>query len=129
MARNRFAIGQARLIQHFLANAAVEVIYHKLEGGVDTVIPLVCWVGNTLFKILEKDNQRMEWGDRDYLIPVASLVVGVVPFQPAKGHWIEEMLPHGLTSFEIGAPDKEPDWRWSDAQHTVYRVHTKKVTT
>lgn len=131
MARDRFAIGMARLIEHFQANAAVNIIYHKLEGGVDTVIPLVVWVGDTLFKILEKDNQRMQWSDRDYLIPVANLVIGVVPFYPAKGHWIEELLPdpYGLQSFEIGSPDKEQDWRYDDLQHTVYRVHTKRVTT
>ena len=124
---NRFAVGMARLKQLFLANAAVSIIYHKLTNGVDTAIPLTVWIGNTLFKITDNNNQRMEWGDRDYLIPVELLVVGVIPFLPDVEHWIEEVLPEGNVHYQLSAPEKEPVWRYSDPQHTIYRVHTKRV--
>lgn len=125
---NRFEVGMRRLRQLFTDNVAVSIIYHKLEGSVDTAIPLTVWIGNTLFKTMDRDNQRMEWGDRDYLIPVDILKVGSALFLPTKEHWIEEVLPEGNQTYHLSAPEKEPVWRYSDPQHTVFRIHTKRVT-
>lgn len=124
---NRFEIGQARLIQHFLAHGSIDIIYHKLVSGVDTVIPVKCWPGDYLFKIIDRDNQRMEWSDRDYLIPVVNLKVGSTLFEPTKGHWIEENFSGVIQQYELSAPEKETVWRYSDQQHTLYRIHTKRI--
>lgn len=129
---NRFADGMARLVRHFQTRASVSIIYHRVESGIETdAIPLTVWAGTTLFKILDRDVQRMEWSHRDYLIPKADLKVGLVLFEPKKGDWIEEAfpLPIGLLKFELSAPENEPVWRDSDTQKTVYRVHTKRVVT
>lgn len=124
---NRFNVGMARLLTHLETNAAVNIIYHKLTNGVDTAVPLVASVDTYLFKILEKDNQRMEWSDRDYLIPVAKLSVGVTLFLPHKEHWIEELLPEGTVKYRLSAPENESVWRYNDVQHTQYRIHTKRA--
>lgn len=124
---NRFLAGMERLKQHMQNRAAVSVIYHKVSGVTDTAIPLTTWVGNTLFKVLDREGQRLEWGDRDYLIPVEALVDGVTPFLPAKGHYIVEIVNGVTIRYELSAPEKEPVWRYSDPQHLVYRIHTKKV--
>lgn len=126
--RNRFQDGMNRLIKHFGNNALVIITYHKLDtDGTDTAIPLNTWIGNTLFKILDKDTQRMEWGDRDYLIPVAALKIVDTLFLPAKGHYIVETINAVSTTYELSAPENEKVWRYSDPQHLVYRLHTKKV--
>lgn len=127
---NRFEVGQARLNQHLQTSAGVAIIYHRLRDGVDTAIPLIVSLGATFFKVDDREGQRSQWSERDYLIPVVSLVVDGVLFQPAKGDWIAEAmpLPHGVQHYEISAPNDEPAWRWSDAQHTLYRVHCKRVS-
>lgn len=124
---NRFQVGMNRLIQHFTNNAAVSITYHKVVGTTDTQIPLTTWIGNTFFKVFDKDGQRLEWGDRDYLIPVVALVDGVTPFEPAKGHYIVEVVNGVTITYELSAPEKEKVWRFSDPQHLIYRIHTKKV--
>lgn len=125
--RNRFQDGMNRLIKHFGNNALITVTYHKVDGELDTAIPLNTWIGNTLFKILDKDAQRLEWGDRDYLVPVVALNIEGILFEPAKGHYIVETLNAVATTFELSAPENEKVWRYSDPQHLVYRLHTKKA--
>lgn len=123
---NRFERGQAWLNKRFTKYAQKEIVYHR--GSL--FIPMVAWVGNTMFKILETNNQRMEWGDRDYLIPIEQLVIGGIMSVPQVEDWIEEVFPdpHGTQQFRIAAPESEPVWRYSDNQRTLYRVHTKRVT-
>lgn len=125
---NRFQVGMNRLKQHFLNNAAVSITYHKVDAdGTDTPILLTTWIGNTFFKVLDKNGQRLEWGDRDYLIPVEALAIGIVPFEPAKGHYITETVNLTTITYELSAPENEKVWRFSDPQHLVYRIHTKKT--
>ena len=82
------------------------------------------WVGNTLFRRGPRDaGPAVEWGERDYLIPVADLSVG----EPQKGDRIEEVLGGETLVFEVTPPAGEPAWRYSDHERTVYRVHTKRV--
>lgn len=125
--QNRFITGINRLNNLAKKMIPVSIVYHKLDGDVDTSIPLTVYVGNTLFKIEDRDGQRMEWGDRDYLIPVVDLNVADVLFQPAKGHYIEEVLDNVTVIFELSAPSNEPVWRWSDPEHITYRIHTKRM--
>lgn len=91
-----------------------------------TVVPLDdALVGRTAFVSNQQNAARVEWGDRDYLIPVASLVaLG----EPADGDRIGETVNGTALVFEVMTPSTgEPAWRYSDATRTVFRVHTKQV--
>ena len=90
---------------------------------------LSVWVGNTPFKIAENGNVRLEWGERDYLIPVELLIINSVTVVPHKDDWIEEVFPGGTVQFMLMAPNNEPVWRYSDNQRTLFRVHCKRVST
>lgn len=64
---------------------------------------------------------RVEVQDRDYLITAASIAsLG----EPVVGDRITES---GVGTFEVVRRTGEPAWRWSDAERTLYRIHTKPV--
>jgi len=124
---NRFELMRKRLTERFQLKASVTIVYHR-GSGLSITLPNV-WPNTTLFKILDRDNQRMEWSDRDYIVPVASLILGGVLVEPQKDDWIEETFssPVGTLQFNVSAPEGEPVWRYDDMQRSVYRVHTKRV--
>lgn len=74
---------------------------------------------------------RLEWSERDYLIPKDLLVFEGVKVEPQEHDWIEEVftVPDGTREYELLAPNDEPVWRYSDPQHTIYRLHTKAKKT
>jgi hypothetical protein len=86
--------------------------------------------GRTLLK-LEDDYGaiRMEWTDRDFLVPAAALVLGGSAAVPLRGDLIRET--RGATTFvyEVMAPGKEPVWKWTDPFRNMRRIHTKLVAT
>jgi len=89
---------------------------------------LTAWVGNTLFaRTLDEPGASVVWGERDYFIEVADLVLGGVAVQPARGDKITETIDGTTFVFELQTPTGEPAWRYSDADRTRYRVHTKKA--
>jgi hypothetical protein len=67
------------------------------------------------------------WGERDYLIPVASLVIAGGPTTPKRGDRVTETIDGAPVTFELQTPPGEPEWRFSDQTRTVYRVHVKRV--
>lgn len=86
------------------------------------------WVGRTVFSRLPKDpgGGSVVWGDRDYLIAVADLAQGGVPFEPERGDRIEETIAGTKVTFEVLAPLAEPEKRYSDATRLLWRIHTKQ---
>jgi len=101
------------------------VVYTRAAGGTVTLTG-AAWVGNTAFKRQANEGgAALVWGDRDYLIPVAEL--GATP--PARGDRITETINGVAVVFEVGTQlVGEPDWRYSDPQRTVYRVHCLEVS-
>lgn len=71
---------------------------------------------------------RMEWTDKDFLIPRASLTVAGSPALPERGDLIRVRSNGTLSVYEVLAPGGEPPWRWSDPYRTTIRVHTKLVS-
>lgn len=106
------------------ATPAGAVVYTRLTGGTVTLTG-AAWVGNTAFRRQSNEGgAAVVWGDRDYLIPVAELTGGV----PVRGDRITETVGGVATVFEVGTVvPGEPDWRYSDPQRTVYRVHCVEV--
>ncbi len=91
-------------------------------------------VGRTTFKFSdEQANLRIVFGDRDYLIPAAQLVVNGVQIEPARGDTITDTNdPTGTTTWLVAPPtgaSKEPAWRWGDAHKIRLRIHCKQTST
>lgn len=122
--------GQAMLTQTLAAAAGVSVVYSRTVNGVTVSTTLTAWVGRTLFAGSNDTNgARVEWGERDYLIPVASLKLNGVAVIPQKQtDRITETINGTPVVFELQTPTGEPVWRFSDQYRTLYRVHCKRVS-
>lgn len=86
-------------------------------------------VGRTVFKRNEIGGAAIEFGERDYLIPVASYVLtelGAV--EPMVGDRLTETVNGTSKTFEILPITGEPAWRYTDGSLTRYRIHVKRVT-
>lgn len=107
--------------------AGVTVTYYNEIG--DSFQPAGCWQGQTPFRVEDGDNNRVVWREFDLLIPVASLKLNGVLFEPKQGHWITIVLPdpYGTQRFEVNAPNNEQVFRYMDHECTVYRVHFKRM--
>lgn len=125
MAENMMDRGRDFLTRQ-LGNAAGRTVVY-MRSGVSSM--LTAWVGRTLFAVNNPNAgaARVEWGERDYLILVASLVIGGVTVTPLKGDRITETIGGADVTFEIMSPSGEPAWRYSDVGRTLYRVHCKRV--
>ena len=123
---NRMYKGIQRLKQRLGTDANITVTYKR---GSDSITLEGVWFGMQMFRIIDNDTNRVEWSDRDFLIPVEKLVINSNLAQPQRGDRIEVTmpLPYGLQKFEVSAPDNERPWRFSDQQGLLYRVHTKRV--
>jgi len=90
-------------------------------------IGITATVGRTVFSSLAEGAPRVEFGERDYLILAADLVIGGGTSEPAIGDRITETIDGSDVVFEVVTPETgEPAWRWSDPQRTVWRVHVKR---
>lgn len=121
--------GQALINRTLAADAGVSVVYSRTVNGVTTSVTLTAWVGRTLFAgSNEANGARVEWGERDYLIPVSSLMLGGILTLPARNtDRITETIGGVAVVFELMTPTGEPVWRYSDQYRTLYRVHCKRV--
>lgn len=109
--------------------AAVSIVYHRPQGSGELTVSITnCWVGQTRFRTNEGRFSRLDFSDRDYLIPVDLLILDGELVQPKENDWIEQII-NGKPSqqFNLIAPEGEPVWRYSDPQETIYRCHTKKM--
>ena len=77
--------------------------------------------------------QSISWGDRDYLIPVAILVLNGSQARPQRGDRIADPnVPDPVSGvagvYEVITPVGNQAWEWCDkVTQTIYRVHTKRV--
>lgn len=105
-------------------------VYSTVRNGVQYEIDISkAWQGRTAFRIEDGENSRLQWSDRDYLIPVSLLSVNGVPIEPKRGDRITETFaePTGSQIFEVSAPEAEQIYRYSDMGNTILRIHTKRV--
>lgn len=123
----RLEQAEARMIKTQQEKAGITIIYH-FDSINSIELVKKCWTGRQMFRIVDGDVSRIEWSDRDYMIPVAELLNGGILTLPARGHWIEQVfpLPKGNERYKLQAPESEPVWRYSNPQNTIYRIHTKK---
>lgn len=120
--------GLSMLTRNLKAAAGVTAIYTRgtysvtLSGSTSVV------VGNTLFKLQDANGLRMMWGERDYLIASADLILNGSATEPAENDRITETINGTSMTFEVlPIATSEPAWRWSDPSRSVYRIHVKRV--
>lgn len=81
--------------------------------------------GRTLFSGLREQGVAVQWGERDYLIEVAELVLNGQPTTPQRG----DRITDGAIVWELSSPETdEAPWRYSDNYRTVFRVHCKRAS-
>lgn len=91
-------------------------------------VALTAWVGNTLYALEKSEpGATRVWGERDYFLAVADLVIASATFTPARGDRITETINGTATTFELSTPTGEPAWRYSDQTRQIYRLHCKRV--
>ena len=98
------------------------------QRGIETV-DVSASIGKTVFEI---DNgfggiERTE--SRDFLVLTDDLVLGGARTLPEHGDRIRETIGTTTFVYEVMAPGKEPDWRYSDAYRKTLRIHSKHVDT
>lgn len=112
------------LTDSLLDNMSVGVVYQR--GAL--AVGLRALAGRTLLKLNDEDGGiRMEWVDRDYLIKTSDLLLGGSLAHPERGDRVFETKGGVRHVYEVGAPQGETPWRWSDEFHTMIRVHTKLI--
>ncbi len=118
---------QAFLNRTLSVSDGVSVAYSR-EG---LSVTLTAWIGRTVFRqdMANGTGGQVVFGDRDYLFPVASLVLDGVAVEPRQGDRITQTVGGLARTFEVLTPETgDPAARYSDPQKTVWRVHTKEVT-
>lgn len=117
--------GQAMLGRQMKAAAGVEVTYSR---GAESAT-FTAWPGETRFAVSSPDGKsRVVWGDADWLIEAADLVLDGAAVKPLKGDRIAATINGEACVFEASTPTGETVWRWSDHMgRTRVRVHCKRV--
>ena len=124
MAQDLLEVGAKWLTGKLKDHASRAVLYQR---G-DEQVSLQATIGRTLLKLDDgSGGVRMEWTDRDFLIPAADLVLGGSVTLPRRGDRIREMAGDGELVYEVLAPGGEPPWRWSDHHRQRLRIHTKQI--
>lgn len=127
MGNDVFSEMMGELSEAFSTEAKCTIKYHRANRSkiIDTA-----WMGRTPFRVNEEVEGRakIEWQERDYLIPVADLKIDGVLIKPQLGDWIEQIIPAvaNPNTYKVSAPQGEQIWRYSDPQETVFRIHTKR---
>ena len=116
--------GQQWLAEQLQEHASRSVVYHR---GADN-IAVQATIGRTLLKLDDGyGGVRMQWTDRDFLIPAADLVLNGSTVTPERGDRITETVGLNTSVFEVMAYGGEPPWRHSDPFGRLLRIHTKFV--
>jgi len=118
---NMIQKGIERLRQLMETHNSVTVTYYRDDVPYPGIIATI---GRTVFSQQRDGGFSVIFGDRDYLISVDQFPLDV----PMLGDYITEELNGATKRFELLEPqNNEPAWRWSDAGHTTFRIHTKLV--
>lgn len=121
--------GRAMLKRVAGQQAAPASLTYTAPNGGTCDLSASAWAGRTVFRSNLQERPTLQFGERDYLIPVEDLVIDGVAIRPARGGRFTETLNGTVKTFEIVTPDNgEPAWRYSDISETIYRAHCKRVS-
>lgn len=91
-------------------------IEYLSKGG--TPARMTATIGRTLFRSETENGVTIRVESRDFLVSVDQM-----PREPQRG----DRIVYAGREFEVLAPNGEPVWRWSGAQHVTRRIHTKET--
>jgi len=98
---------------------------HYVRAG--EAIRVRATVGKTVFEILNDYGVAERTETRDYLILTRALVLSGAPTTPNRGDQVRERQGQKVYVYEVMAPGREPEWRYSDLYRHTFRIHTKQV--
>lgn len=104
-------------------SAARTIAYTRASASVTIA---TAQVGRTFFRLNDAGGVRMQYGDRDYILPAAELILSGAVTVPKIGDRISDSVD-GKT-YEVRAPQGEPAYRPSDPTGTDWRIHCVKVS-
>ncbi len=84
-------------------------------------------IGKTVFEILNESGVAERTETRDYLVLARELVLGGAESTPKHGDQVRERQGSKVYVYEVMAPGREPEWRYSDLYRHTFRIHTKQV--
>jgi hypothetical protein len=103
------------------------VITRKVGGAAVTVTNAIAGRSPVDVDQIGDRANRIERGEREYLIPVASLVQSSVPFLPAIGDEYAETINGTAYVFKCMKDADLPAWDFTDHGRTQVRVRTKRM--
>jgi hypothetical protein len=93
-------------------------------------IAICATFGQTMLRMADEIGAtRIEYTDKDFLIPSSSLVLSGAKFLPRRGDKILHNDGAALHTYEVFPFNDEPPWRFSDPFRTMLRIHAKRLTT
>jgi len=102
-----------------------KVLYQRGAASVE----VNATVGKTVFQIDNGFGVRERIEARDYLIAAPEMVLSGNLILPKRGDRIRETSGTTVFVYEVMAPGKEPEFRFSDLYRYSFRIHTKLVGT
>src|SRR6185295_7740130 len=100
----------------------------QYSDGVHPPITLVdVGVGETVYELDDGNSVVETWTSRDYLVNAADLALADVPFLPATGHTITEVINGISKTFTLLAPPGKQVFEYSNRSQTAYRIHTQQT--
>jgi len=94
-----------------------------------TSVEVNATVGRTVFEVDNGFGVRERFESRDYLFAASELILAGNLALPRRGDQIRETAGTTVFIYEVLAPGKEPEWRYSDAYRVTLRIHTKLIGT
>jgi len=125
MSDNLLDHGLTWLAESLKKHAARPVVYRR--GRDEVTVQAI--IGRTLLKLDDGyGGVRIVWTDRDFLIAAEDLVLAGRRILPQRGDEIRETSNGRTVVYEVLAPGREPEWRWSDPYQKILRIHTKRIS-
>lgn len=117
--------GMAFLATQLQTHASQPIVYQR---G-DERIALCATFGRKLLKLNDgMGGSRLEWTDRDFIVPSSSLVLSGGAATPRRGDRVRVNIGGGvIQTYEVTAPGNEPPWQWCDPFRKMIRIHAKLV--
>lgn len=115
----------------WLANKLPTTIGTSVVFQRDTAKTSVCVTfGRTLLRYSDEfGGTKIEWTDKDFIVPAANLQIGGAAVLPKRGDRFKVNDGQTICIYEVLPYGTEPHWRWSDPFRKLIRIHTKLITT
>lgn len=123
-AANLLRRGVAWQATRLRAHVSERILYRTPDGSVE----LCATPSSTKLRLDDgTGGVRIEYTDRDYIIPRDGFEIGGVPVVPQRGHLVYVLGRGKLMTYEVFPYNGEPCWEWHGDYYTMVRVRLKLV--